>query len=384
MRNLEGAAIVAAVEVPYARHPDGSTTGDLLAQAFGAALAEAGIAHGEVDGLGVSSFTLGPDHAVDLAWRFGIAPRWLMDDCLGGASGVDLLQHAVRAIQAGDANAVVLVSGDRFEPADFTRLTEHYNLTTRTWLRPLDAGVPNSLFAMLTSRHMRAHALTRADYGALVVAQRRWAGMNPGAVYRSAMTLDDYLAAPLVSDPLGRFDCVPVVSGADAIVVVAADHPAAGGPAVRLRALRNRYNQDHQDGDGLVSGLADIARQLWEDAGLGPADVDLACVYDDYPVMVLIQLADLGFAAGGDVRSLVHAKIATGTLPVNTSGGQLSAGQAGAAGGMHGMVEAVRQLRGAAGARQVAGARIAAVTGYGMVEYRYGTCANAVVLEGTR
>ena len=139
MRNLEGAAIVAAVEVPYARHPDGSTTGDLLARAFGQALAEAGVAHGEVDGLGVSSFTLGPDHAVDLAWRFGIAPRWLMDDCLGGASGIDLLQHAVRAIQAGDAKVVVLVAGDRFEPADFTRLTEHYNFQANVGYNIVDS-----------------------------------------------------------------------------------------------------------------------------------------------------------------------------------------------------------------------------------------------------
>ncbi|MBN9463889.1 MAG: thiolase family protein [Burkholderiales bacterium] len=384
MRNLDGAVIVAGVEVPYARHPQGAATGDLLARAFGEALAEAGIAHGEVDGLGVSSFTLGPDHAVDLAWRLGIAPRWLMDDCLGGASGIDLLQHALRAIQAGDASVVVLASGDHFEPADFTRLTEHYNLTTRTWLRPLDAGVPNSLFAMLTSRHMRAHGLDRADYGALAVTQRQWAAMNPRAVYRSPMTLDDYLAAPMVSDPLGRFDCVPVVSGADAIVLVAADHPAARGRAVRLRALRSRYNRDHQEGDGLVTGLADIARPLWDDAGLGPDEVDLVSVYDDYPVMVLIQLADLGFAADGDLRSLVHSRIATRALPVNTSGGQLSAGQAGAAGGMHGLVEAVTQLRGTTGERQVAGARIAAVTGYGMVEYRYGMCANAVVLEGVR
>ncbi len=88
MRNLEGAAIVTAVEVPYVRHPDGSTMGDLLSRAFDNVLAEAGIAHGEVDGFGVSSFTLGSDHAVDLAWCFGIAPRWLMDGCLGGASGI--------------------------------------------------------------------------------------------------------------------------------------------------------------------------------------------------------------------------------------------------------------------------------------------------------
>lgn len=381
MQDLEGVAIVAAVEVPYTRRPDAATTGDLLASAFGEALAGCGIGHHEVDGLGVASFTLLPDHAVDLAWRLGISTRWLMDDCLGGASGIDLLQHAVRAIQAGDASVVVLLAGDRFEPADFTRLTEHYNLTTQAWLRPLDAGVPNSLFAMLTSRHMRAHGLSRADYGTLAVTQRRWAAMNPLAVYRSPMTLDDYLHAPAVSEPLGRYDCVPVVSGANALVVASAGHPAARDRAVRLRALRTRYNRDHQEGDGLVSGLADIATALWSDAGVGPDDVDLASIYDDYPVMVLVQLADLGFASGGDLRALVHERIATGALPVNTSGGQLSVGQAGAAGGMHGLVEVVTQLRGAAGARQVAGARIGLATGYGMVQYRYGMCANAVILE---
>jgi acetyl-CoA acetyltransferase len=104
-------------------------------------------------------------------------------------------------------------------------------------------------------------------------------------------------------------------------------------------------------------------------------------VYDDYPAMALIQLADLGYAPGGDVRALIHDRIATRRLAVNTSGGQLSAGQAGAAGGLHGLVEAVRQLRGEAGGRQVPGARRALVAGYGMVCYRYGACAGAAVLE---
>jgi acetyl-CoA acetyltransferase len=106
-------------------------------------------------------------------------------------------------------------------------------------------------------------------------------------------------------------------------------------------------------------------------------------VYDDYPSMIVAQLADLGFAdRHGGLKALIHERIASGRLPVNPSGGQLSVGQAGAAGGMHGLVEAVTQLRGEAGERQVARARFAAVSGYGMVQYRYGMCANAVVLEG--
>jgi len=377
--SFDHVAIMAGVEVPYRRHPEPGSTGDLLAQAFGAALAQSGFAARDIDGLGVASFTLSPDHAIDLAWRLGLSPRWCMDDCHGGASAINLLQHAIRAVQHGDANVIVLVSGDRFEPADFRHLVDNYNLTTRDWLSPLQTGGPNGLFAMLTQRHAKRHGLRREDYGALCVAQRAWAALNPHAVYRARLTLDDYLAAPSVADPLRRFDCVPVVSGANAIVVARSD--LARGPSnVRVRALQCLYNADHQAGNGLETSLKRIADILWHQAGVGPQDIDIASVYDDYPVMALAQLADLGFAPDGDLRALL-ARITSRELPVNTSGGQLSAGQAGAAGGMHGLVEAIVQLQGAAGERQIKDARLAVVSGYGMVEYRYGMCANAVVLE---
>jgi acetyl-CoA acetyltransferase len=380
--DFEGAVIAGGVEVPYRRQSPEFTTGDLLAQAFDAALAQTGFSARDVDGLGVASFTLAPDHAIDMAWRLGISPRWCMDDCHGGASGINMLQHAIRAVQHGDASVIVLLSGDRFEAADFKQLVEHYNLTTRTYLRALENGGPNSLFAMLTNRHAAKHGLTARDYGALCVAQREWASLNPGAVYRTLLTLDDYLAAPRVADPLGRFDCVPVVCGANAVVVTRADRLRGDARAkpLHVSALQCCYNPDHQAGDGLQTGLAALAPALWSQAGMGPADMDVISVYDDYPVMTLIQLADLGFAPDGDLRALI-ARIASRALAVNTSGGQLSAGQAGAAGGMHGLVEAIVQLQGEAGARQVNDARRALVSGYGMVQYRYGMCANAVVLE---
>jgi len=171
---------------------------------------------------------------------------------------------------------------------------------------------------------------------------------------------------------------VPVVSGADAVVVTSRGRAPAG---IRVRALRALHNPDGQEGDGLRTGLADVAGELWQAAGLGPADIDLAWVYDDYPAMVLVQLADLGFLPDGDAARFLRERIERERWPLNTSGGQLSAGQAGAAGGMHGLVEAVTQLRGEGGARQVDGARTAVVTGYGMVLYRYGACAAAAVLE---
>ena len=369
------ARIVGAAESPYARRPaPGATTASALADAARRALADAGLEPRAVDGLGVASFSLAPDHAVDLAWRLGLTVRWLMDGRTGGASALDLLQHARRAVEAGDAETVLLVAGDVLPPAAFRELVDTYNAATRDHLAPIPTGGPNALFALVTRRQMLAHGLGREVYGRLVVAQRGWAARNPGAVYRAPLSLVDYLREPLVADPLCRLDCVPVVAGADAVVV------SAHGAGVRVRSLVALHNADQQEGDGLTTGLARVAARLWDEAGAEPADVDVVSVYDDYPAIVLAQLADLGFAPDGDLERLAAAA-AAGSPATNTSGGQLSAGQAGAAGGMHGLVEVVRQLGGQAGERQLPGPRLGLVTGYGMVAYRYGACANAAVLE---
>jgi len=373
------ALIVGAAESPYRRRPDEPvTTHGLLAQAARSALESAGLEPADIDGLGVSSFSLTPDRAIDLAVRLGVRLRWLMDGSTGGAAAIDLLQHARRAVEAGDARAVLLVGGDRLDPAAFASLVDEYNMWTRDLLAPLPTGGPNALFALVTQRHMETNRLAREDYGAVAVAQRAWAAGNPNAVYRELLTLAEYLDAPIVADPLTIYDCVPVVAGADAVVVAAEGVSTSLG--VRVRGLRLSHNADSQEGDGLSTGLGEERDELWNEAGLGPGDADVVSVYDDYPVMALVQLDELGFA-GGDLRRFVAERLATRTLPVNTSGGQLSAGQAGAASGLHGLVEVVTQLRGEAGGRQVPGARIGVVSGYGMVAYRYGASAGATVLE---
>ncbi|WIX76518.1 thiolase family protein [Amycolatopsis carbonis] len=372
------AAVVAAYEHPYTRHAAaGTTTEHVLTAAFHGVLREAGLRPDDVDGLGVASFTLVPDHAIDLAWRLGLRLRWLMEDPHGGASALNLLQHAVRAVEAGDARTVVLLAGDHLDRAAFRELVANYNRATAETLTPLGISGPNALFAMLTQRHMLATGLTEEDYALVPISQRWWAGRNPGAVYRAPLGLDEYLAAPVVAAPLRRYDCVPVVTGADAVVVTA----AARGARAEVRAFGASHNHDGQQGDGLHTGHHLIADRLWADAALGPAEVGLACVYDDYPVMALAQLQDLGLAP--DPGRLLHERLAVDHWPLNPSGGQLSAGQAGAAAGLHGLVEAVQQLLGRAGERQAA-ARHALVTGYGMVLHRYGACANAAILEGKR
>jgi acetyl-CoA acetyltransferase len=375
---MRAEALLAGIgETPSERHPPTSTTTEmLLAHAAREALADAGVRPAQVDGLGVSSFSLSPDRAIDLSVKLGLRCSWLMDAGTGGASAVDMLQHARRAVEAGDAQTVLLVAGDHLDKAAFGRLVDEYNVATRDHLAPLPTGGPNAVFAMLTERHMRMHKLSRADYGGIVVAQRTWAAGNPNAAYRTPLSLDEYLRAPMVADPLGRYDCVPVVSAASAVVVSS----SVVGRGVHVRGLVARHGATDEESDGLRTGLADVSSSLWETAGFAPADIDVASVYDDYPVMVLVQLADLGFAPDGDVGALA-ARIADRELPVNTGGGQLSGGQAGAAGGMLGLVEIVRQLTGSGGARQVEGARHGLVTGYGMVTYRFGSSANAAVLE---
>jgi acetyl-CoA acetyltransferase len=185
-----------------------------------------------------------------------------------------------------------------------------------------------------------------------------------------------------VADPLSRYDCVPVVAGAQAIIVARPDRAPKGRPGVRVRAHRGSYNYDNQEGDGLQTGISTFARELWQEAGVRPDDIDVASIYDDYPTMVLAQANDLGLIPGNDLARFCRVTIGEKRFPVNTWGGMLSAGQPGGhAGGLNGISEAVLQLQHRAGERQVKGARLAVTTGYGMTMYRYGGTAAAAILE---
>jgi acetyl-CoA acetyltransferase len=375
--------IVGAGEAKYERHPAVERrTENFIAEAVVAALGDAGIAPGEVDGLGISSFSLAPDHAIDLTWKLGMTVRWLMEDTNGGASGINMLQHAIRAIEVGDAETIVLAAGDRMEKREFHLMTDRYNRVARDYLAPLPLNGPNALFAFLTERYGREQGLGREDFACIPLAQRAWAGKNPGAVYRAPMSLEEYLDSVPIAPPLTRYDCVPIVSGGDAIVVTTAERAARlPGPSAGIRGLRLLYNDDQQDGDGIHTGFAKLRDELWHSAGARPEDMDAAFIYDDYPVMVLVQLGELGMIPDMDVKRFLHTTVLEQAWPMNTSGGQLSAGQAGASGGLHSLVEAVTQMRGKAGERQLDRAELALVTGYGMVVYTHGSAHAAVVLE---
>lgn len=380
---MNKALIQGAIEVPYRRKTE-ETTIKWLGHAFEQLTSQLEVDVNRIDGLGVASFSLKPDRCVDMAWQLGLKLSWWMDDSNGGVSGINLMQHAIAAIETGQARNIVLLAGDAFHASDFKDLVANYNQTTRQYLTPLGIANPNSLFALITQKHMAEHGLERSDYGQLVVAQRMHATKNPNAVYRNPMKIQEYLEASPVSDPLVVFDCVPVVAGANAILISHVDEVRNRSGCVRVKAIKGMHNFDNQIGSGLSTGLSQIADGLFADAKLKPSDIHLINVYDDYPVMSLVQLEDIGIVSSQNLRRFLREDVTENRIAINTSGGQLSVGQAGAAGGMHGLVEAIQQLGGWCGERQLKVADTALVTGYGMVQYRYGMSANAVILEGIK
>jgi acetyl-CoA acetyltransferase len=377
------AAIIGVGQSAYTRRPEpGQTVHTFIRDAVIAALADAEVAPTDVDGMAVASFSLAPDTAVDLAWRLSLSLKWLLQDTNGGSSAMNMLGHAIRGVETGAASAILVVGGDATGLAGYGKVAANFNIATREHLAPLGHGGPNGVYALVTSRQMKAYGLEKSDYGHIAIAQRAWAAKNPFAVYRTPMTMDEYLNAPLVADPLSRYDCVPVVAGAQAIVIAHPDRVPKGRAPVRVRAHRASFNYDNQAGDGLQTGISTFATELWQAAGVQPDDIDVASLYDDYPTMVLAQANDLGLAPASDLQRFARFTIGEQRFPLNTWGGMLSAGQPGGpAGGLNGISEAVLQLQHRAGERQVKDARLAVASGYGMTMYRYGGTAAAAVLE---
>jgi len=377
------AAIIGAGQSAYTRRPaPGQSTHTFIRDAVVAALRDAEIDARDVHGMAVASFSLAPDTAVDLAWKLGLSLRWLLQDTNGGSSAMNMLGHALRGVDSGAADVILVIGGDATGLAGYGKIAANYNIATRDHLAPLGHGGPNGVYALVASRQMKKYGLAKSDYGHIAIAQRAWAAKNPFAVYRTPLTMEEYLAAPMVADPLSRYDCVPVVAGAQAIVIAHPDRAPRGRPPVRVRAHRASFNYDNQAGDGLQTGISTFASDLWQRAGVAPRDVDVASIYDDYPSMALAQLDDLGFIPDHDLARFCRRDIGEQRRPINTWGGMLSAGQPGGpAGGLNAISEAVLQLQGRAGERQVANARLAVATGYGMTMYRYGGTAAATILE---
>jgi acetyl-CoA acetyltransferase len=380
---FRNAAIIGVGQSAYTRRPEpGQTVLHFMRDAVVAALKDAQLSARDIQGFAVASFSLAPDAAIDLAWKLGLSLRWIMQDTTGGSSAMNMLGHALRGVEAGAAETILVLGGDATGLAGYAKVAANFNTVTQKHLAPLGHGGPNGVYALVANRQMKKYRLQKSDYGRIAGAQREWAAKNPFAVYRTPLTMDEYLAAPMVADPLSRYDCVPVIAGAQAMIVANPGRAPKGRPGVRVRAHRGSFNYDNQEGDGLATGISTFATDLWRDAHVQPGDIDLASIYDDYPTMVLAQANDLGLIPDNDLGRFCRVNIGEKRFPVNTWGGMLSAGQPGGfAGGLNGITEAVLQLQHRAGERQVKGAKLAVATGYGMTMYRYGGTAAAAILE---
>ncbi|HWG70541.1 MAG TPA: thiolase family protein [Steroidobacteraceae bacterium] len=375
--------LVTPVTVPYVRY---STRGAhwFVAQALSRLIQESGLVKSDIDGLSLGSFTLAPDTAIGVTQHLGITVRWLDHVPLGGACGIVAMRRALRAVQAGDAEVVACIGADTNQVDSFRRNLDSFSVFARDAVLPYASGGPNASFALLTSHYMRTYGATREDFGKLCVAQRDNALCYPHGLFKTKLTLPQYLNARLIADPIRLFDCVMPCAGAEGFLVMTRRRAESLGlPFVRVRATCERHNAFPDDPIQMRGGWVLDRDRLYGAAGVEPADIDFVETYDDYPVMSVIQLEDLGFCGKGEGPQFIrrHTFTAEGTFPLNTSGGQLSVGQAGCAAGFLGLVEAMRQLTGRNLARPVPGAGFGIAVGYGMIAYDRGLSCGAAILS---
>lgn len=382
-----GEAVVAVpMTIPYVRYSNRGAHW-FAARALRALLEGSGLEKGDLDGLCLSSFTLAPDTAVGLTQQLGLSLRWLDHIPMGGAAAIIALRRALRAVDSGDAAIVACVAADTNQIGTFRATLAGFSQFARDAVYPYGSGGPNASFALLTAYYMRAFGARREDFGKLCIAQRENALRYPHALFKERLTLAEYLAARVIAEPLGLYDCVMPCAGAEAFLVMRRDRAQdLGLPFATVLATMERHNSFPEDPIQTRGGWVLDRDELFARAGVTHQDIDFLQTYDDYPVISAMQIEDLGFCGKGEAAGFIreHSLTVDGTFPINTSGGQLSVGQAGAAGGYLGLTEAMRQVTHTADGTAVPDARIGLVSGFGMINYDRGLCCGAAILAGPR
>jgi acetyl-CoA acetyltransferase len=369
------AAIVGIGESRVGKVADRSAL-QLQADAAQAALADAGLSMADIDGLLTTPVRV--EHwnmpAGVVAHHLGIRPSFLSTVDLAGASGAAMIHQAAMAIASGQCTTVLCVAGQNLlshgSRSTAVRKMAEGGSAHPQFEVPYGPLVP-SLYALVAQRHMHEYGTTAEQLAEVAVAIRGHAGLNPNAHKREPITVADVLGSKMVTSPLHILDCAIVSDGAAAAIVTS---------AARARDLRSKPAHLLGQGYGLrhshigdtsltTTGAVDSGRDAFRTAGLSPADVDVAQIYDCFTITVIVELEDLGFCAKGEGGAFVEGgRIALGgALPITTHGGLLSGGHPGLGGGFFHVLEGVRQVRGEAQARQVPGARVALVHGNGGV-----------------
>ncbi|MDE0718617.1 MAG: thiolase family protein [Rhodospirillaceae bacterium] len=378
----DGIVVTTPVSIPYVRF---STRGAhwWIGRALAALVRDSGLSKDRFDGVCATSMSLAPDTAVGIVQHHGLTPRWLDFIPMGGVTGVVAMRRAARAVQAGDTDIVACVAGDTNHIDSFRQGLENFSQFGKDAVYPVGTGGPNASFAFLTDYYMRTYGARREDFGKMCVAQRENALAYPHALFKAPLTLEQYMTARPIAEPVHLFDCVMPCAGAEAYLVMREEEARGLGLSFgRILGTIERHNAFPDDPVQYRGGWAMDSGELYGMAGVSPDDIDFFETYDDYPVINMLQFEDLGFCAKGEAPDFVrsHSLTTGGSFPINTSGGQLSVGQAGGAGGFLGTVEAIRQVTGQALGKPVPDARIGLIGGYGMISYDRGVCSAAAIL----
>jgi acetyl-CoA acetyltransferase len=366
--DLRPAFIAGVAETPLGEVWDHSEL-SMAAVAAHEALAEAGMTFADVDAL----FTnyMGEEGTVQLGEYLGIMPHYADSTDLGGAAFEAFVHHAVAAIHAGRCEVALIAYASRQRTRRSRKMTRESDTSSLGAQFELSYGLPGPLghYAMIAARHMYQYGTTSEQLAEIAVAARAWAAMNPKAWSRDPISVEDVVGSRLICDPLHRLDVCLVTDGGGAAVVTTAER-ARDAAKRAVRVLGVGESQTHwsiaQMPDLTVTAGAVSGRDAFGMAGIKPSDVDVLEPYDSFTITVLLALEDLGFCAKGEGGTFVEGgRLAPGgALPALTSGGGLSYNHPGAFGLLL-LVEAVRQLRGEAGDRQVPGAGIAVAHGVG-------------------
>ncbi|MEU9136016.1 acetyl-CoA acetyltransferase [Streptomyces sp. NPDC048404] len=346
-------AAVVGVSLSDCGRVDEATPYALHAQAARRALADSGLDRSVIDGF--ASAGLGTLAPAEVAEYLGLRPTWVDSTSVGGSTWEVMAAHAADAIGAGHANAVLLVYGSTAR-ADIRagRRTGTLSFGARGPLQ-FEAPYGHTLiakYAMAARRHMHAYGTTLEQLASVAVQARANAARNPEAMFREPVTVDDVLSGPMIADPFTKLHCCIRSDGGAAVLLVAEEYVRDCRTAP-VWVLGTGEHVSHtamsEWPDFTVSPAAVSGRLAFERAGVRPAEIDFAEIYDAFTYMTLVTLEDLGFCAKGEGGAFVDAAkgrlLVGGELPVNTDGGGLSAQHPGMR-GLFLLVEAVRQLRG--------------------------------------
>mgnify|MGYP002633528045 CR=1 FL=1 len=368
--SLKKACAIAGVAESRLGHVPDSTVLSLQAEALIAALADAGLEKKDIDGMFVAG-NWGRLPPLQVGEYLGLHPRYVDSTSVGGSSYEFHLGHAAAAIQAGLCSVAVILYGSTQRSKRDRFIFEVRDELGYQYETPYGLPVPVGAYALAASRHMHEYGTTSEQLAELAVATREWACLNPVAFRREKLTVDEVLDSGWMATPLHRLDCCLFTDGGGAVILVSPEIARTlAKPPVWL------LGQGEAISHAVISEMADLTRspayesgrRAFEMAGVTHADLDVVEIYDSFTITVLLTLEALGFAKPGEGGRLFEGGRTGpgGEFPLNTNGGGLSYCHPGQY-GIFLIIEAVRQLRGECGPRQVADAALALVSGTGGV-----------------